>query len=117
VLLGAMYLQGEGGDRSYPDAASLFRQAADLGYVRGMFNLGVMYETKRVVPSSSADQAKAASWYAKAAELPGGGDAAFRLGLMYEQGRGVRKDLNEARRLYAKAGTPDAKNRLAHLPQ
>ncbi|HTW66083.1 MAG TPA: protein kinase [Bryobacteraceae bacterium] len=116
VLLGSMYAQGLGGTKSDSDALHWFQQAADLGYVRGMFNLGVMYETGRGVLASGGNQAKAAQWYAKAANLPGGEVAAFRLGLMYEEGRGVPRNLNEARRLYAKSGTPEAANRLANLP-
>ncbi len=116
VLLGSMYTQGLGGPKSDTDAVSMFQQAAELGYVRGMFNLAVMYETGRGVPASPDNQAKAAQWYAKAAERSGGGDAAYRLGLMYEEGRGVPKDLNQARKLYAQARTPEAANRLSRLP-
>jgi TPR repeat protein len=116
VLLGSMFAQGLGGPKSDSEAVHWFQQAADRGYVRGMFNLGVMYETGKGVLASGGNQARAAQWYAKAANLRGGEDAAFRLGLMYEEGRGVPKNLNEARRLYAKSGTPDATKRLANLP-
>jgi eukaryotic-like serine/threonine-protein kinase len=116
VLLGTMNVQGLGGPKSDSDAVHWFQQAADLGYPRGMFNLGEMYENGRGVLASGGNQARAAQWYAKAADLPGGEAAAFRLGIMYEQGRGVPRNLNEARRLYAKSGTPEAANRLANLP-
>lgn len=116
VLLGSMYVQGLGGPKSDSEAVHWFQQAADLGYVRGMYNLGVMYESGRGVLASGGNLAKAAQWYAKAADLPGGKDAAFRLGLMYENGNGVPRNLNEARRLYAQAGTPEAAGRLANLP-
>ena len=114
VLLGTLYAQGLGGPKSDADAVRLFRRAAELGYARGMYNLGLMCEADRGVPAGSGVDA-AIGWYAKAADR-GDGDAAYRLGLMYEQGRGVPKDLTEARRLYAKAGTKDAAARLAALP-
>jgi class 3 adenylate cyclase len=114
VLLGTLYAQGLGGPKSDSDAVRMFTRAADLGSARGMYNLGLMYEAGRVTPASPDNQA-AANWYSQAANL-GDHDAAYRLGLMYEQGRGVQRDLNEARRLYGKAGTPDATTRLAKLP-
>jgi class 3 adenylate cyclase len=113
VLLGTLYSEGLGGPKNDSDAVRMFRLAADLGYARGMYNLGLMYEAGRGVPAISDNQA--ADWYAKAVNR-GDGDAAYRLGLMYEDGRGVPKDLSEARRLYTKAGTPEAKRRLATLP-
>jgi TPR repeat protein len=114
VLLGTLYAQGVGGPKSDSDAVRMFRRAAELGYARGMYNLGLMCEADRGVPAGSGVDA-AVGWYSKAADR-GDGDAAYRLGLMYEQGRGVPKDLTEARRLYAKAGTRDAAARLATLP-
>jgi class 3 adenylate cyclase len=113
VLLGTLYAQGLGGPKSDSDAVLMFTRAADLGSARGMYNLGLMYEAGRV--GSAPDNQSAANWYSQAANL-GDHDASYRLGLMYEQGRGVSRDLNEARRLYGKAGTPDATTRLAKLP-
>jgi TPR repeat protein len=115
VLLGTLYAQGLGGPKSDWDAVRMFRQAADAGYPRGMFNLGLMYELGRVVPVGQDNKA-AAHWYTEAANR-GDSDASFRLGLMYEEGRGVAKDLNEASRLYAKSSNPDAKTRLAKISQ
>jgi TPR repeat protein/class 3 adenylate cyclase len=114
VLLGTLYAQGLGGPKSDVDAAHMFRQAADLGNARGMYNLGLMYEAGRVAPAGPDNRA-AAHWYTEASNR-GDRDAAYRLAVMYEEGRGVPKDLNEARRLYAKAGTPDAMMRRAKLP-
>ena len=115
VLLGTLYARGDGGPKSDPDAVRMFRRAADLGNARGMFNLGQMCEAGRVTPGGP-DYRAAAGWYLKAVNL-GDHDAAFRLGLLYEQGNGVPKDLNQARRLYTQAGTPDASSRLSKLPQ
>jgi TPR repeat protein/class 3 adenylate cyclase len=114
VLLGTLYARGDGGPKSDPDAVRMFRRAADLGNARGMYNLGQMCEAGRVSPGGP-DYRAAAGWYLKAVNL-GDHDSAFRLGLLYEQGNGVPKDLNQARRLYTQAGTPDANARLAKLP-
>ncbi|HMD48035.1 MAG TPA: hypothetical protein VKG79_03010, partial [Bryobacteraceae bacterium] len=62
------------------------------------------------------DMKTAAHWYTEAANRSDS-DAAFRLGLMYEEGRGVAKDVNEASRLYAKSTNADAKARLAKIAQ
>lgn len=114
VLLGTLYARGDGGPKSDSDAVRMFRRAADLGNARGMYNLGQMCEAGRVTPGGP-DYRAAAGWYLKAVNL-GDHDAAFRLGLLYEQGNGVPKDLNQARRLFTQAGTPDATMRLSKLP-
>jgi len=114
VLLGTLYARGDGGPKSDPDAVRMFRRAADLGNARGMYNLGQMCEAGRVSPGGP-DYRAAAGWYLKAVNL-GDHDAAFRLGLLYEQGNGVPKDLNQARRFYIQAGTADANARLSKLP-
>ena len=61
------------------------------------------------------DYGKAVEWYRKAADQ-GEPAAQFSLGLMYEQGTGVNRNLTEADRWYrlaAKNGDPDAKVVLA----
>jgi TPR repeat protein len=78
-----------------------------------MYNLGLMDEAGRGGPTGSIDYA--AYWYTTALSL-GDGDSGYRLGLMYEVGKGVPRNLPEARRLYIQAGTPEATARLAALP-
>ena len=115
VLLGTMYSGGLGGPKSDALAFNLFQKAADLGYPGGMYNLGLMYEGGKEVPKDPDEMKKAASWYEKAVDRGARTDAAFRLGTLYEKGQGVPKDLAQARRYYTKAGTPQAKARLAAL--
>jgi TPR repeat protein len=106
VMLGAMSSE----DGNYSDAAEMFREAADLDNPRGMYNLGVLYETGKGVAYSLEN---AAHWYGLAEKL-GDTDATYRLGTMYEQGAGgMPRDLQKARDLYQRAGTPDATKRLA----
>jgi serine/threonine-protein kinase len=115
VLLGAMCSQGMGGEKNDQEAVRRFRQAAALGDMRGMFNLGLMYEANRGVPQAAENQAEAARWYTKALQTGRSNDAAFRLGIMYEQGRGVPRDLARASQLYRVAGTPAAMERLQRI--
>jgi hypothetical protein len=116
VLFGTMCSTAQGGARDDAEAVQRFQQAADLGNARGMYNLGLMYENHRVPRVPGNDQTNAADWYEKALKTQKVDDAAFRLGIMYEQGRGRPKNLDEARRLYRLAGTPVALGRLANLP-
>jgi hypothetical protein len=116
VLLGTMYASGQGGERDDAEAVHRFQQASDLGYARAMYNLGLMYENHRVPGVPGDDQDHAAGWYEQALKTQKVDEAAFRLGMMFEQGRGRPKNLDEARRLYRLAATPQALSRLANLP-
>jgi hypothetical protein len=116
VLLGAMCSQGVGGEKNDSQAVRWFRQAADLGSVRGMYNLGLMYEGNKGLPRTPQNQAEAAHWYSEAVRLGRSTDAAYRLGIMYEEGRGVPRNLNQARQLYRMAATPEALTRLSAIP-
>ena len=85
-----------------------------MGHVLAQHNLGNAYFDGRGVPQSDS---MAVYWWRRAAEQ---GDVipALRLGAMYEQGRGVAPDLEEARRLYAAAaakGNAQAREALARL--
>lgn len=65
----------------------------------------------------SPDFERAARWYLRGAEA-GCARAQFRLGLMYEVGRGVERDRKEALRWIrqaAEAGHDDAQNRLGAM--
>ena len=57
------------------------------------------------------------SFFEKSADL-GNTDAMYNLGMCYEQGNGVTKDLSKAREWYTKAaaqGSEDAKTKLVAL--
>ena len=58
---------------------------------------------------TKVDYAKALKWYQKAAEK-GHTTAQCQLGIMYENGNGVAKDLNEAEKWYMKALEDDPFN-------
>ena len=53
------------------------------------------------------DEAEAAAWFRRAAGH-GLAGAIMALGMMYEQGLGVERDVEEAKRLYARAESTDS---------
>ena len=119
VNLGWLYENGEGVPNDLRKAAELYQKAADQGNARAQNNLGWLYENGWGVPK---DLGKARELYQKAADQgnqsaigklnklstpaePNQEDAAtqFSLGLQYENGEGVPKDLRKAAELYQKA--------------
>ncbi|KAG0267891.1 hypothetical protein DFQ27_007968 [Actinomortierella ambigua] len=86
-------------------------QAAEGGDARAQFNIGLMYETGRVVEQSDIE---AFRWYTKAASQ-GNSNAQFNLGWMYKIGQGVEQSDVEAAKWFTKAarqGNPDAQHNL-----
>ena len=83
-------LQGvEAGDNGqFVKAKNLFEQAADLGDINAMNNLGYMYENGEGIPKNIKEAFK---WYKKAAE-GGHVDAMYALADAYSSGIGLEKD-------------------------
>ena len=77
----------------------LAMQEAEEGVVDSQFMLALAYYTGEGV---KRDYAKAAHWFAKAAEQDDF-EALYRLGVCYENGHGVEKDPNKAFELYLQA--------------
>ena len=71
--------------------------AAELGHAKAMLEVGLRLESGET--PTGGDPAAAAAWFAKAAAA-GEAVASAYLGALYEQGKGVPKDLAEAERLY-----------------
>ena len=74
------------------EAAKWFRKAADQGYVKAQYFLGLMYHEGAGVIKDYAETVK---WYRRAA-AKGHVSAQSNLGKMYENGHGVLKDDAEA---------------------
>jgi uncharacterized protein len=114
-VVGECYYFGWGGvAQDYPEAARLYRLAAEQGHAQAQFNLGNMFE---VGPGVARDKAEAIRWYRLAAEQRNA-DALFNLGAMFEHGEGVPEDAAEAIRWYrlaAEQGYPNAQRRLDAL--
>lgn len=75
------------------------RPLAETGHSKAQYQIGVMYEYARGYPQSDA---KAASWYRKAA-AQNVVVAQYRLGVLYENGWGVAQNHAKAAHWYKKA--------------
>jgi TPR repeat protein len=93
--LGSMYAYGEGVASDYAEAVKWFHKAAEQGYARAQFNLGLMLH-------GAGSVVQAVKWWRKAAEQ-GNANAQGSLGLMYYNGNGVPQNYVEAVKWYRKA--------------
>jgi hypothetical protein len=90
--LAVMTLDGKGTPKDAEAARRLFEQAAAKGHPGALYNLGVM-----AVGREPPDFKAAADYFRKSAEA-GDPDGAYSLALLYREGRGVERDVNEAAR-------------------
>ncbi|MBL28111.1 MAG: hypothetical protein CMM50_11255 [Rhodospirillaceae bacterium] len=127
--LGAMYQNGLAVEKDYGKALAYYQASAGQGYPSGQFGLGALYEKGSGVEQNYEEAAK---WYRLSAEQTdiekrwpgnrgpkdGSAFAQNALGKLYETGRGVPKDLDEAKRWYtmsADYGYTVAKQNLERL--
>lgn len=113
--LGTLYMAGRGVAVDADEAADWFRLASLRGHPKAQYFLGGMYSGG--FESLRRDDGRAAELYLRAAEQ-GLAAAQFRLGVVYESGRGVREDRREALRWYtlaARQGHDDARAALQRL--
>jgi hypothetical protein len=92
-ILGAMYRDGLGVERSLPKAFFWTSQAAQHGQPVAEFELGRMYELGIGVETNAA---RALEWYSKSA-AQGIVDGKVNIGFMYLKGAGIRQDYDKAR--------------------
>lgn len=85
--------------KEYEQAAKCFLRAAEQGYAKAQYNLGVCYEFGLGVEKNEAEAVK---WYQKAVEQ-GHADAQSNLGACYERGLGVKKSTKKAFEYYEAA--------------
>lgn len=114
--------------KNYEKSAKWYRKAADQGCKAAQVILRVDGDFLYKVGYNSSDPCEAARWYKKAADL-GNRDAElllglidahqqYSIGLMYEEGDGVRKDYEEAVEWYREAasvGYSPARDKLKKL--
>ncbi|MFL5327906.1 MAG: caspase family protein [Gemmataceae bacterium] len=98
--LGMLYLNGTAVAKDDKEAAKWFRKGAEKNSTGCVQQLAHVYTSGKVTPEKSDPQAVA--WFRAAIER-GDLDTTSNLGVMYENGWGVNKDLNEAFNLYKKA--------------
>ena len=92
------YREGYGTAVDHVEAVKWVRKAAEQGFARAQYDLGLMYEFGTGVERSNE---KAAEWYLKAAEQ-GYARAQFWLGEMYYYGTGVEQSYEKAAGWYLK---------------
>jgi TPR repeat protein len=101
------------GQQRYKEAQELYQQAADLGYAHGKFRLGLCYynhwglNSERIDRSTGTilrdsikiDYELAMLWFLKAS-IQGEKKANYYIGFMYEFGKGVPEDKQQALEWY-----------------
>lgn len=119
VNLGFMHVTGKGRERNYEEAMKLYRRAADLGNLRARTNIGEMFQRGWSVDKNLDE---AVLWYRLAAQN-GWPNALDTMANLYrkgrdDNGRGLERDPQEAKRLYSIAselGHTNAMNNLGKL--
>lgn len=95
VMLGWMYQNGLGTEKDPGKAHISYQSAANLGSPEAQFYLAKSYAKQK-------DFERAEHWYRKAAEK-NYSPALYRIGWIYEVGRGVKRDSNKAFVFYERA--------------
>ena len=114
LLLGLMYLNGDGVEANDNVAFWWLRLAAEQGEPIAQNSLGSLFERGQGVDT---DAGEAAFWYAQAADN-GNVVAMHNLAIAHTDGAGVERDLSEAARLFedaANLGLADSQFNLAVL--
>jgi TPR repeat protein len=116
--LGLLYLEGKGTDKNEHEAFELFNRAAAKGHANALFQLALMY----LHGWGTAQNEPLATRYFRMSVKPltqsseqGDVEAQYKLGVMYDEGRGVEKDYIEAicwYRLAAEQGHAEAQYQL-----
>lgn len=97
MFLGWMYLSGKGIEKDTKQSEFWFSKAAEAGDIEAQFYLGKMMATK-------GDYVSAFKWYEKSACL-GFAPSIHKLGVLYDQGKGISHDEHRAIDLYEKAAS------------
>lgn len=109
--LGACYDLGRGVPADPAAAARWYRLAAEQGHANAQHNLANLYEVGQGVPPDYALTA-AVTWYRRAADQ-GYRPAQVNLGVLSFAGRGVRRDLVQAYKWFALAGSLENRDYVA----
>ena len=116
--LGDIYVEGKGVSKNYEKALEYFKKLKDLDFFPAFYRLGRMAEFGQGQPINKIE---AVLFYKESIKKNARNKkyAEYRLGLMYEEGRGgLKQDLTEAKRLYGLAAGEnhyDAKKRIEFL--
>lgn len=111
-LIGKSYLNGTNGfEKDLFESSLWFRKSAELQYVPSMYEFSVALLEGRGIMKN---QKQGINWLTQSANK-NHAEAQFRLGLCYETGEGIGKDIEKAKELYRKCPLPEAKQRLMAL--
>ena len=98
--LGALYYNGTCVEQDFTRAKEFYELAEKLGNEQATVNLGYIYEYGR---TGKPDYSKAVVQYAKAAALWGSAEALYKLGDMFNRGKGIEADKSVAYKLYERS--------------
>lgn len=98
--MGSSYEYGEGVERNYLEAAQWYRRGAEQGHVLSMVRLACYYHDGVGV---SVDFIESIHWLHRPTH--GNSDAQYILGLLYESGEGVVRDINVAMLWYQRSAS------------
>ena len=113
--LGVMYALGEGVSRNDTAAARCFRNASEQGDVGAQALLATMQDQEKVISKVDVqDYTPLYTVVSLAAEL-GDAQAQFFRGIMYEEGKGVPRDREEAVKWYRQAAEQGHVQAQSHL--
>jgi tetratricopeptide (TPR) repeat protein len=107
ISLGRLYCRGIGVERNVDTALQYFKKAAAKGNAEAQNSIGNCHHQK-------GRYEEAFNWYTKSA-AQGHVNAERNLGVLYEHGRGVTKDISTAIEWYTKAAEKGHVNAVKHL--
>jgi TPR repeat protein len=109
--MASLHVEGKGVEKNPDEAQRLYHEAAELGDLTALNNLGVMYFAGDGVPK---DPQTALGYFQQAAEL-GSPGAMDNLGSMYASGLGVPQSYSEAAKWYRKAADMGRASAMCNL--
>ncbi|MDJ0837066.1 MAG: SEL1-like repeat protein [Acidobacteriota bacterium] len=92
--LGVIYAKGSGVEQDEAQALEWFKKAVDRKYAEASFQIGLLYLDREDMEETGS-QNRAVMHFLRAADL-GHGGALYRLAELFEEGRGVPKDMIKA---------------------
>ncbi|MHC5226453.1 SEL1-like repeat protein [Ignatzschineria sp. LJL83] len=112
-LLAEFYELGLGVPINLDKAIYWYKLGAEQNDVHSLINLGFIYLLDRNLEQHK----KALDLFEVARNMPGGNDAIYGLGLIYEEGLAVPKDMTKARSLYLEAARVNVIDAQIHLAE
>ena len=100
--------------KDYVKAVSFWKPLAEQGHIEAINSMGDLYATEDYIPTCLPEDYAQASYYFKQGTLRGNAHSMYRLGLLYHDGLGVKKDKNRARDLFRKAAEKEGHSGAAY---